>query len=83
MHDDYWFQQRIADAEFAKTAGMMSPVRCSHCGGIYDLGSVEVAARYTDCSVWKSPCCQRTVDDRGETGWKSRSDYTQLHGGRR
>jgi hypothetical protein len=77
-YDDYWWDQRVADAEFAATEGMFQPVRCTHCRGIYDLGKVEVTARYTDCSMWKAPCCGRTVDDRGETGWKSRSDYTRL-----
>ena len=62
----------------ADTSGMFMPVRCAHCGGVYDAGKVEVTARYTDCSVWRTPCCGRTVDDRGETGWKSFSDYTRL-----
>jgi hypothetical protein len=44
------------------------PVQCLHCGGVYDAGSVTVTARYLDCSVWLSPCCHRTVDDRPE-GW--------------
>lgn len=56
-------------------AGMTSPVRCAHCSKVYDLGKVTVTARYTDCSMWKSPCCNRLVDDRGETGWKSTKDY--------
>jgi len=61
------------------TEGMMFPVKCSHCaGGVYDLADVTVTARYIDCSMWKSPCCGITVDDRGETGWKSRADYTRL-----
>lgn len=53
---------------------MHQPVRC-RCGQHYDLGKVEVTARYSDCSVWKTPCCHQTVDDRGGTGWKSFSDY--------
>lgn len=56
---------------------MMFPVRCT-CGRIYDLGKVEVTARYTDCSIWNAPCCGRQVDDRGETGWKSTQDYYRL-----
>jgi hypothetical protein len=60
------------------TAGMFSPVRCTWCRRVYDLGKVEVTARYTDCSMWKAPCCGRTVDDRGDTGWKSRKDYEHL-----
>lgn len=62
-------------------AGMTLPVRCTHCAGVYDLGTVTVTARYTDCSMWKSPCCGRTVDDRGDTGWKSRKDYEYLSRG--
>ena len=54
---------------------MASPVRCAFCSRIYDLGAVTVTARYVDCSVWKTPCCGITADDRGETGWKSRKDY--------
>lgn len=57
---------------------MMFPVRCAYCRGVYDLAGVEVTARYADCSMWKSPCCDRLVDDRGDTGWKSRKDYYRL-----
>lgn len=56
---------------------MTSPVRCTHCGGVYDLGRVTVTARYTDCSCWTSPCCKRPVDDRPQ-GWKSRPDIEKL-----
>jgi hypothetical protein len=61
-----------------KIAGMMFPVRCTWCGGVYDLAKVEVTARYADCSMWKAPCCGAQVDDRGETGRKSREDYVRL-----
>lgn len=56
-------------------AEMFRPVRCAFCSRVYDLGKVEVTARYVDCSMWKTPCCGNTADDRGETGWKSRKDY--------
>jgi hypothetical protein len=47
------------------TTGMMFPVQCTHCGGVYDVGCVTVTARYADCSVWTTPCCKRVgVDDR-------------------
>lgn len=59
----------------------MTRVRCNHCRGVYDLGSVEVIARYTDCSVWRCPHCDALVDDRGETGWKSRKDYEPVREG--
>lgn len=64
-------------AELELIEGMFKPVRCT-CGRIYDLGAVEVTARYSDCSVWKAPCCGRTADDRGETGWKTTQDYTVI-----
>lgn len=54
---------------------MLMPARCAYCPRVYDLGSVTVIARYVDCSVWKCPGCGTIVDDRGETGWKSRKDY--------
>jgi len=44
---------------------MAYPVRCTHCHAIYDEGKVTVTDRYSDCSVWVSPCCRRTVDSRG------------------
>jgi hypothetical protein len=47
-----------------KVALMLFPVRCTHCHEVYDAGKVTVTARYADCSVWRSPCCKRTVDDR-------------------
>lgn len=43
---------------------MFHPGKCRWCGAIYDGGKVEVTARYSDCSVWKSPCCNATTDDR-------------------
>lgn len=60
--------------------GMMSPVRCLRCyRGVYDLGAVEVTARYTDCSVWRTPCCRVTVDSRGaQGGWGVRADYEHI-----
>lgn len=58
--------------------GMMFPVKCAHChNGVYDLASVTVTARYTDCSVWKSPCCGQVVDDR-KPPWTYRAHYEDL-----
>jgi hypothetical protein len=69
---------RLIDGPDPKViAEMFYPVRCTHCRKIYDAGKVEVTARYTDCSMWKAPCCGRTVDDRGK-GWKSRPDIEPL-----
>jgi hypothetical protein len=71
-----WIDGRLV---LEDTRGMTSPVQCAHCGQIYDLGTVTVIARYADCSMWKSPCCNLMVDDRGETGWKPTKDYYPLH----
>jgi hypothetical protein len=65
----------LYDDEIAR---MTSPVRCTHCGGVYDLGTVTVTGRYIDCTTWKAPCCGVPVDDRGDTGWKSRKDYIKI-----
>jgi hypothetical protein len=71
---DMWGRLRPAP----DTSGMFAPVRCTHCGGVYDMGAVTVTARYTDCSIWKAPCCERVVDDRA-AGWKpGRSDIEEL-----
>lgn len=60
-------------------ADMFQPVRCLRCHtGVYDLGRVTVTARYLDCSVWRTPCCDQSVDDRGETGWTLRKDYERI-----
>jgi hypothetical protein len=78
MHYADWIDRFDPKRGHDETAGMVSPVRCAYCSRVYDLGTVTVTARYMDCSVWKSPCCDRTVDDRGETGWKSIKDYYPL-----
>lgn len=65
---------RGADAEMAKE--MFLPVLCE-CGSIYDQGTVTVTARYSDCSVWKTPCCKRECDDR-PPGWKSGPSYQRI-----
>ena len=57
------------------TTGMSFPVRC-RCGHVYDLGKVEVTARYTDCSMWRTPCCKVLADDR-KPPWGV-SWYTEL-----
>jgi hypothetical protein len=51
-------------ADEPEELGMSFPVRCSHCSSVYDLGHVELIARYADCSVFRTPCCGRRVDDR-------------------
>lgn len=75
--DIHSIRRQKAMIQQEEIAEMFKPVRCT-CGQVYDLGKVEVTARYSDCSVWKAPCCARTTDDRGETGWKSTQDYTVI-----
>lgn len=75
--DDFNYRESKAAILADEIAGMFEPVRCT-CGRVYDIGKVEVAARYADCSVWKAPCCGRTADDRGETGWKTTQDYSVI-----
>lgn len=55
---------------------MAQYVRC-RCGSIYDMWNVEVTGRYTDCSVWVTPCCGMTTDDR-PAGWGPPRSYTEL-----
>jgi len=76
VSDEYWFRQRYDDANFAQAEGMMFPARCRWCSGVYDLAKVTVTGRYTDCSMWKAPCCGVTADDR-KPPWGI-SHYTEL-----
>lgn len=76
--DSYGRRMHHGLVDWNEVGSMTSPVRCAHCGSVYDLGAVVVTARYLDCSVWKSPCCKRTVDDRGP-GWKPAADYERLN----
>lgn len=47
-----------------KTKGMLVPVCCRRCGGIYDLTTANRVARYADCDVFITPCCNKQVDTR-------------------
>lgn len=61
--------------ETPDTKGMGTPVVCSHCGSVYDLQAVTVTARYSDCSVFITPCCNRRADDRS---WVGSPSFTRL-----
>ncbi|MCV7174809.1 hypothetical protein [Mycolicibacterium sphagni] len=70
MPDGSW----LLRPEFQHAAeGMGSPVLCGKCGKVYDLQAVHVTQRYADCSMWRTPCCDREADDRP---WKG--DYTPI-----
>jgi hypothetical protein len=55
---------------------MHSLVVCAYCNTIYDLTSVHVTARYAECSMFQTPCCNRQVDTRS---WKSFPDYHAIN----
>ncbi len=40
--------------------GMTSPVICTHCHQAYDLAAVTTIARYSDATVFTTPCSSRT-----------------------
>ena len=52
------------DRRLPDVSGMTSPVRCTSCDHVYDLGAITDYGRYTDCTVWKCPGCKITVSDR-------------------
>jgi hypothetical protein len=47
---------------------MSAPFECMICHKIHDAGKVEVLQRYMDCSMWKCPHCNATINDR-PIGW--------------
>ena len=54
--------------EIPDTKGMLVPVRCNRCGQVYDLTKGKPVARYSDCTVFITPCCKLQVDDRNWVG---------------
>jgi hypothetical protein len=69
------FYRPIPDPFQPEAEGLISPVRCSHCGKVYDLTAVEVRTRFADCTTYFTPCCGRTADDRQ---YKGLPDFTRL-----
>jgi hypothetical protein len=55
---------RVLATPIYNTKGMTSPVLCNHCGQVYDLCAGSVIARHADATVYKTPCCDKQVDDR-------------------
>ena len=47
-----------------ETTGMLSPVLCLRCGKVYDLCGVKATARYSDATLFTTPCCGVKTDDR-------------------
>lgn len=73
---DHYGKPVFSLKQMREMASMGSPVRCNHCGGLYDLQAVTVTARYADCSVWDTPCCHRQVDTR--VRWSGDKHYEKL-----
>ncbi len=63
-------------------SSMFAPVKCRSCGTVYDSGPVEVVARYSDCTIWKQPCCSVLGDDR-PIGWGGTVYKLDKNGARR
>lgn len=72
--DIYGRAQHLGRDEYEQIAAAGSPVRC-RCGQIFDLQAVTVTARYSDCTVFTTPCCGRTADNRE---WKGAPDFTRI-----
>ena len=67
-------------SEVPDTSGMTEPVRCTHCGGTYDLDAVGSRSRMGSYTMWNCPHCGDPVNDREETmtPWKSMKGYVRL-----
>lgn len=52
-----------------------SDVRCRYCGETYNLQDVTPTASYADCTMFRTPCCDREVDDRE---WVSAPAFRRL-----
>ena len=50
--------------EGLNVAGMLAPVQCAHCYRPYDLGNVQFLAIHDNGAVFRTPCCNRRIDDR-------------------
>jgi len=75
--DDYWFRQRYDDVMLVKISTMTSPVRCTRCNHVYDLGAITEYGRYQDCTTWRCPGCRIGVSDRPHS-WGYDHHYVKL-----
>lgn len=63
--------------------GWHTPALCIATRRTFDLGHVEVTARYADCSRFACPCCHKMHDDRlGGIGGVRRIDLAAYRAGR-
>lgn len=58
------FGVNFDDDDYARLVARGSMARCNTSGQLFNWWSVEVTARYLDCSVFKCPACQGRHDDR-------------------
>lgn len=75
MVDDLGNCQRLESFK-GEISKMISPVKCNHCGKIYDLTTAKVNHRYADCDQFTTPCCGYQFADTRT--WKSFPDYENL-----
>lgn len=75
MVSDYLGNCRVVIKK-ADLSGMIFPVKCNHCGQIYDLTTAKVNHRYSDCSQFTTPCCGYEFADTRT--WKSFPDYKEI-----
>ena len=77
MSHRIWDGLYVRDQDRANVAGMFSPVRCTSCGHVYDLGRITEFGRYTDCTTWRCPGCKIGVSDRPHA-WGHDHHYVEL-----
>lgn len=74
IYGDHFGNALIVSCKAVNT--MLLPVKCNHCGQIYDLGDAKVNHRFADCDQFTTPCCgYRFADTRT---WKSFPDYKEI-----
>lgn len=56
-------------------------VRCNYCGATYDRYNVKVTARYADCTMYRTPCCDHEADDRTYVSLPSFTKLSDLPNG--
>ena len=77
MIDDGWFEvpcvarRNVIYDVFGNTrviavplTTMLCPALCGICGSAFDLAACQVMARYSDCDVFRTTCCNRRMDTR-------------------
>lgn len=64
----------IGNAE--ELSKMISPVKCNHCGKVYDLTAAKVNHRFADCDQFTTPCCDYKFADTRT--YKSFPDFTNI-----